>query len=150
VLVADGSIEATGDVLGALAPVLADSTVGLVGPFGLATDDLRQFRRASGPDVDAVEGYLMAFRRDVLRRGAMFDPRYRFYRAADLDLSFQIRALGLRAVRVDVPVRRHEHRAWYSTPPDRRAALSKRNFYRFLDRFRGRTDLLARGTGGSV
>jgi hypothetical protein len=31
---------------------------------------------------------------------------------------------------------------WANTPEDRRAALSKRNFYRFLDRWRGREDLL--------
>ena len=144
VVVADASIEATGDVLGPLGRALTDPTVGVAGPFGLGTDDLREFRQASGPEVDAVEGYLMAFRRDVLLRGARFDPKFRFYRAADLDLSFRIRALDLRALRVEVPVRRHEHRAWTSTAPDRWAALSKRNFYRFLDRFRGRTDLLVR------
>jgi len=31
---------------------------------------------------------------------------------------------------------------WTATPSDRRDQLSKRNFYRFLDRWRGRTDLL--------
>ena len=44
-----------------------------------------------------------------------------------------------------LPVRRHEHRMWTATPEDRRAALSKRNFYRFLDRWRGRFDLTVAG-----
>jgi hypothetical protein len=142
VAVVDGSVEASGDVLSPLRAALEDPAVGVAGPVGVVTDDLRQFREAPGPEVDAVEGYLMAFPREVLERGVSFDPRYRFYRAADLDLSFQIRALDLRAVRVDVPIRRHEHRAWATTPAERRDRLSRRNFYRFLDRFRGRTDLL--------
>ena len=37
---------------------------------------------------------------------------------------------------------------WATTPEDERERLSKRNFYRFLDGWRGRTDLLvARATG---
>jgi hypothetical protein len=31
---------------------------------------------------------------------------------------------------------------WASTPPSERERLSKRNYYRFLERFRGRVDLL--------
>ncbi|MFN8233794.1 MAG: hypothetical protein U0V56_10100 [Actinomycetota bacterium] len=42
---------------------------------------------------------------------------------------------------VPVPVERHEHRMWLETPPAERARLSKRNFYRFLDRWRDRWDL---------
>ena len=39
-------------------------------PFGIVTDDLREFRDSPGPDVDAIEGYLMAMRREVLRNRA--------------------------------------------------------------------------------
>jgi Glycosyl transferase family 2 len=147
VAVVDGSVEAEGDVLGPLERVLAEPDVGVAGPVGVVTDDLRRFQDAAGPEVDAVEAYLMAFRREILEAGVAFDPHYRFYRAADIDLCFQLKAGGLRAVRVDVPIRRHGHRAWAATPAERRQALSKRNFYRFLDRFRGRTDLLVSGPG---
>jgi hypothetical protein len=143
VAIADGSVEATGDAFQALEDVLAEPSVGAAGPAGVVTDDLRAFHAADGPDVDAIEGYLVALRRDLLGRVG-YDRRYRFYRAADIDLSFQIKALGLRAVRVDVPVRRHVHRAWEATSPGDRERLSKRNMYWFLDRFRGRTDLLVR------
>ena len=37
---------------------------------------------------------------------------------------------------------RHEHRGWTSLPEAERDRLSKRNFYRFLDRWRDRPDLL--------
>ncbi len=146
VAVVDGSIEAAGDVLGPLEGTLADRSVGITGPMGAVTDDLREFRAADGHECDAVEGYLMAFPRELLQRGLAFDPRFRFYRAADLDFSFQVKALDLRAVVTEVPIERHEHRAWSTTPEADRERLSKRNFYRFLDRWRGRTDLLVSGS----
>jgi cysteinyl-tRNA synthetase len=145
VLVMDGSVEATGDVVGPLASALRDPTVGVTGPFGIVTDDLREFRGSPGPDVDAIEAYLMAFRRELLVDGLRFDERFRFYRSADIELSFQVLSRGLRATVTPVPVTRHEHRMWATTPPDRRAALSKRNYYRFLDRWRGRSDLTIAG-----
>ena len=146
VLVVDGSVQAEGDVLGPLERTLADPSVGICGPFGLVTEDLRNFRESEGPDVDAIEGYLMAFRRDLLASGIAFDERFRFYRSADLELSFRIKDLGLRAVVVPAPVVRHEHRAWANTPPEERERLSRRNFYRFLDRFRDRFDLAVAGS----
>ncbi len=141
VVAVDGSIEPEGDILTPLARALDDPGVGVAGPFGIVTDDLREFRTSDGPEVDAIEGYCMAFRRDVLVEAGGFDPGFRFYRAADIELSFRIRDRGLRAVVVPVPVGRHEHRVWSSIPEAERERLSKRNFYRFLDRFRGRFDL---------
>ena len=142
VVAVDGSVEPEGDVLTPLAGALADPTVGVAGPIGAVTEDLREFEPSDGPDVDAIEGYLMAFRREVLIEAGGFDRGFHFYRAADLELSFRIKDLGLRAVVVELPIRRHEHRRWAATPEPERDRLSKRNFYRFLDRFRDRTDLL--------
>jgi hypothetical protein len=142
VVIADGSVEAVGDVLGPLVEALAHPAVGLTGPFGIVTHDLREFQESDGPEVDAVEGYLMAFRRELVVSGLRFDQGFRFYRSADIELSFQIKALGLRATVTPVPVERHEHRMWMTTPVEERDRLSKRNHYRFLDRWRGRTDLL--------
>jgi hypothetical protein len=142
VLVVDGSIEPTGDVLGPLESALADPGVGVAGPFGISTNDIRDFHESEGPDVDAVEGYLMAFRRDVIRDAGLFDEKFTWYRTADIELSFRLKDAGYRAVVVDVPVERHEHRMWASTAPSERDRLSRRNFYRFLDRFRDRFDLL--------
>jgi cysteinyl-tRNA synthetase len=142
VLMMDGSVEAAGDVFGPVVETLDDPTVGVTGPFGIVTDDLHQFRESDGPDVDAVEGYFMAVRRTLVERGLRFDERFKFYRTADIELSFQVKAMGLRAIVTPVPVARHEHRMWANTSEEERARLSKRNFYRFLDRWRGRTDLL--------
>jgi hypothetical protein len=141
VILMDGSVEATGD-LSALRDALRDPTVGITGPFGVVSDDLHEFRASEGPDVDAVEGYLMAFGRSLVEEGLRFDERFKFYRTADIELSFRVKAMGLRATVTQVPVTRHEHRMWSKTPEDERDRISKRNFYRFLDRWRGRTDLL--------
>jgi hypothetical protein len=154
VLVADGSIEPSGDVLGPLEAALEDSRVGIAGPVGAVTDaELHDFEPAEGPDCDAIEGYLQAFRRDLLESGLRFDPKFRFYRSADLELSFQVLDRGLQARVVDVPIERHEHRMWWTTSPEDRRRWSKRNYYRFLDRWRGRSDLTLAGraadpTGG--
>ncbi len=142
VLAMDGSIEPTGDVLGPLEAALADPTVGVCGPFGIVTSDLQNFESSSGPEVDAIEGYLMALRREVLDAAGLFDEKFTWYRTADIEYSFRVKDAGLRAVVVEVPVERHEHRMWFQTPPDERGKWSKRNYYRFLDRFRGRFDLL--------
>lgn len=146
-LVVDGSIEPTGDVVGPLEAALADPSVGVCGPFGVSTRDLHTFEDSPGPDVDATLGYLMALRRETLRASRGFDEHFRFYRTADIELSFRIRDAGLRALVVPVPVRRHEHRLWAHTEPAERERLSKRNFYRFLERFRGRFDLLVSPPG---
>jgi hypothetical protein len=149
VVLLDGSVEVTGDLSG-LWDSLRDPTVGITGAFGIVSDDLHEFQGSEGPEVDAVEGYLMAFRRDLVVDGLRFDEKFKFYRTADIELSFQVKAMGLRATVTRVPVTRHEHRMWLGTPEAERGRLSKRNFYRFLDRWRGRTDLLvSRGGPGS-
>jgi GT2 family glycosyltransferase len=121
---------------------LEDPTVGICGPFGISTRDLRTFEESAGPDVDAIEGYCMAFRRELFEEIGGFDERFRWYRTADIELSFRAKDAGYRCVVVDAPIVQHEHRMWEATPPPERDRLSKRNFYRFLERFRGRTDLL--------
>jgi hypothetical protein len=142
VVVLDGSVEATGDVVGPLEETLADEKVGVCGPFGITTADLRQFDAAPEPgDVDAIEGYLMASRRETLGDVGLFDEKFKWYRTADIEWSFRVKDHGLRAVVVPVPVMKHEHRMWFETDPATRARWSKRNYYRFLEKFRGRYDL---------
>jgi Glycosyl transferase family 2 len=150
VLAMDGSVEPNGDVFGPLEEALEDPSVGVCGPFGISTNDLREFHDSGGPEVDAIEGYLMAFRRDVIRDVGLFDQRFRWYRTADIECSFRIKEAGLRALRVDVPVDKHEHRMYDSTPSEERDRLSKRNYYRFLERFRDRFDLLVEPPGGAA
>jgi len=143
IVLLDPGVELTGDAASALVEALADPTVVVAGPFGLrGKGTMKEFEESAGPNVDAVEGYCMAFRRADALAVEGFDPKFRFYRMADVELSFRLRARGGRAVVVDAPVERHEHRLWEATEPAERERLSRRNMYRFLNRWRDREDLL--------
>jgi cysteinyl-tRNA synthetase len=148
VILLDSSIEPTGDVVTPLVEALADADVGVAGPIGVVSDDLRTFEEAPSGDVDAIEGYLLAFRRSDYRERGPLDEHFRFYRNLDIWWSLVLRDAGeggehrrARAVG-GLPFLRHQHRGWESVPEQDRTRLSKRNFYRILDRFRSRDDLL--------
>jgi GT2 family glycosyltransferase len=143
VVLLDTSIEPTGDFLSPLQSTFDDASVGLAGPWGVTSGDGRQFDDAPAGEVDAIEGYCLAIRREALQQIGGFDHRFRFYRNADLDLSFAARANGWRAVRTDpLPLRQHEHRGWTAYDETERDRLSRRNFYRFLKHWGDRRDLL--------
>ena len=148
IILLDTSLEPTGDLVTPLVEALDDPTVAVAGGWGIVSEDLRHFEDAPAGDVDAIEGYCQAFRRtDAAERGPL-DERFRFYRNLDIWWSLVLRDGGegepsRRAVRLDdLPIRRHEHRGWTSLPDDERDRQSKRNFYRIIDRFGGRRDLL--------
>lgn len=139
----DSSVEPTGDFLSPLLAAFEDPTVGIAGPWGVTSRNGRQFDEAPPGEVDAVEAYCLAVRREALRAVGGFDRRFQFYRNADLDFSFAVRASGWRAVRTPpLPLERHEHRGWESVTEAERERLSKRNFYRFLKHWGDRRDLL--------
>ena len=140
----DPGVEVTGDAITPLLDALADPTVAVAGPFGLkGKGGIKEFEEDPGPEVDAIEGYCIAFRRSDAQAVQGFDPRFRFYRIADIEFSFRLRDRGGRAVVVpNLPLEKHEHRLWEATDPKERQRLSKRNMYRFLDRWGKRADLL--------
>ena len=124
---------------------LNDPEVGLVGGWGVRSGDLRDFESSPGPEVDAVEAYLLAFRRAEIDRVGLFDEKFRFYRHIDLEYSLRFLDRGMKNIVVpEIKARtiEHEHRLWYHTAPDERERKSKRNFYRFLHRWGDRRDLL--------
>jgi cysteinyl-tRNA synthetase len=143
----DPHVEATGDLFAPLLDAVKDPAVGLAGGWGVTSRSMLEFEADDGPEVDAVEGYLLAVPR-TLAAAVEVDPRDRYYRNADLDYSFAVRALGRRAVRVPVPARQHRHRGWHETDPAARDRASRKNYDRFLKRWRARTDLLTHGFTG--
>ena len=146
VIVLDASVEATGDIVTPIVEALSEPTVGVAGGFGIVSGDLRKFEDAPAGDVTAIEGYAIGFRRrDAAERGPL-DERMRFYRNVDIWWSLVLRDEGeqtppRRAVAVPIPAIRHEHRGWTELPDAERDRLSKRNFYRIIDRFGPRRDL---------
>jgi cysteinyl-tRNA synthetase len=131
IVLLDTSIELRGDIWTPLERQLASADIGLVGPYGLVTDDLREFRESAGPDVDAIEAYLMAFRRQTLLEVGPADEKFRFYRLMDIDYSFEFKRAGFRVVtspEVAERVFKHPHREWYSLSEEEQATKSKRNY----------------------
>lgn len=151
VVLVDPSVEATGDLVTPLVAALEDPSVAVAGAFGLVTADLRRFDEVASGDAAAIEGYVMAFRRRDARDRGPVDDRFRFDRNADIWWSLVLRDEGegrapRRALVVpDLPLVRHEHRGWTSVVPAERERSSKRNFYRILDRFGHRHDLVVEG-----
>ena len=147
VILLDTSIEPTGDFVTPLVEALGAPTVAVTGGWGIRSHDLRHFDDAAPGDVDAIEAYVLAFRRgDYVERGPL-DEHFRFYRNLDIWWSLVLRDAGengshRRAVRVELPATRHAHRGYTSLPEPERERLSRRNFYRIIDRFGGRRDLL--------
>jgi hypothetical protein len=150
VILIDTSVEATGDFVTPLVRTLDDPGVAVAGAWGIVSRDLRHFEDAPAGDVDAIEGYCLAFRRsEYVERGPL-DERFTFYRNLDIWWSLVLRDQGegespRRAVALpSLPLVRHEHRGYTSLPDPDRDRLSKRNFYRIIDRFGARRDLLVR------
>jgi hypothetical protein len=145
----DPSVEPTGDLVTPLVGALEDPTVAVAGGWGIVSGDLRKFEDAPAGDVDAIEGYVQAFRREDAARLGPLDEHFRFYRNLDIWWSLVLRdgegdgSAPRRAVAIDgLPATRHEHRGWSSLPEAERDRQSKRNFYRIIDRFGSRYDLL--------
>jgi cysteinyl-tRNA synthetase len=150
VILLDTSVEAAGDFVTPLVRALDVPEIAAAGGWGIVSNDLRHFEDAPAGDVDAIEGYCLAFRRaDYPERGPL-DERFSFYRNLDIWWSLVLRDRGegerpRRAVALDgLPLVRHDHRGYTSLPEAERDRLSKRNFYRIIDRFGARRDLLTR------
>ena len=148
VLLLDTSLEPTGDIVTSLIRTLDDPTVAVTGGRGIVSTDMRKFSDAPPGDVDAIEGRLQAFRRaDYAERGPL-DERFRLDRNMDIWWSLVLRDEGegsppLRAVSLgDLPFIRHAERGYPSLSDEQRDHQGKRDFYRIMDRFGPRPDLL--------
>ena len=143
VLILDTGVELTGDPFGPIVRALGDPEVGAVGRWGARSADMREFFDTDQELVDAIDGYCLALARHRFTELGLLDERFRFYRMLDFNLCLQLRAQGLRQLRLpDLPVLMHEHRGWEETDPDERDRLSRLNFRRFYDRWHHRLDLL--------
>jgi glycosyltransferase involved in cell wall biosynthesis len=142
VMILGGHMEIAGDVLTPLSAALSDDSIGAAGSHPLITDDLFTFHPAPTPEADALEFYLFAFRRARFAQVGALDERFVFYRNLDLDWSLAFRDKGLRLVAVpDLPLVVHPH-PYLGMDPAERDKLSKKNYRRFLDKWRDRKDLL--------
>jgi GT2 family glycosyltransferase len=146
ILLLDSRIELIGDVFAPLARTLADDSVGITGLRGLSTRDLRHFAESERAEVEVMDRLFLTFRRELLNRVGLFDEKYRFPYYMDIDFSFAVRDTGARIlITPDLPVRCHPElpdSEASSLSDAERMRLTKRNFYRFLNKWGDRDDLL--------
>jgi len=143
ILVLESNVELTGDIFTPLEKTFKDHKVGLTGLRGLCTDDLRHFKESEQIEVEVVDGFCMAFRRTLLKQAGLFDERYRFPQYMDVDFSFAIRETGAHAVRTPyLPIMRHGGQLNSGMSDAECTRLTKRNFYRYLQKWGDRDDLL--------
>lgn len=143
ILLLNVGMELTGDIFTPLEQVLADKKVGVTGLRGLRTDDLRHFEESQEHEVEAIEGRCIAFRRSLLKRTGLFDERYRQPYFMDIDFSFAVRDQGVRAVAIpQLPLIAHTDTQEVGISDAERSRLTKRNFYRYLEKWGDRDDLL--------
>lgn len=153
VILLDPGVEPAGDLVSPLVAALADHGVGVAGPFGMVSADMRRFLDApqDAGAVDAIRGSVMAFRRaDYVSRGPL-DEHFVVDDALDAWWSLVLRdrppgdaesplrrAIRVQEMAVGGPVARPSR-------GDRGPALerqARRNQYRLLKRFATRRDLL--------
>ena len=112
---------------------------------GLKTSDLNHFHDGDGEsgEMDAMQGYCFAFRRDDVSQVGLMRESFRFYRNLDIDYSFQFKEKGYKIFADhNLPMVLHEHRGWTSLVESERDELSRKNYGRFLKKWRNRSDLL--------
>ncbi len=146
ILLLDSSTELSGDIFTPLATLLEDSAIGIIGTHGLHTDDLRHFEESTSEqngEVVAVDGPCIAFQRKFLRDVGLFDEGYRTPAYMDIDFTFAIRDSGTDAhVVYNLPLICHPTSRESNSSESEQARQNKRNFYRFLEKWGDREDLL--------
>ncbi len=116
ILLLDTNVELIGDVFTPLVQMLADKSVGITGFKGLSTEDLHHFEESE---------------------------RYRFPSYMAIDFNFAVRDCGVRAVVTpNLPIKNHPLFQDATLSDAERTRLTKRNFYRFLEKWGHRDDLL--------
>ncbi len=143
ILLLDASVEVTGDIFTPLEEALSHEDVGMTGLRGWHTDDLRHFEESQHEHVEAVDRLCMAFRRTLLKKVGLLDERYRYPSYMDFDFNFAIRDGGLDiVVTPSLPLHCYPALQDANLPDAERTRLNKRNFYRFLEKWGDRDDLL--------
>jgi len=143
ILLLDSSMELIGDVFTPIDQILADKSIGITGFRGLTSEDLHHFEESNDGEVEVIDELCMAFERKLLKKIGLFDESYRFPYYMVIDFNFAVRNSGVRAVVTpNLPIRSYPSLQDVTLSDAERTKLRKRNFYRFLDKWGDRDDLL--------
>jgi GT2 family glycosyltransferase len=143
ILLLDTNVELIGDVFTPITQVLTDKSIGITGYRGLSSEDLHHFEESTDSEVEVIDELCMAFQRKLLKKIGLFDESYRFANYMAIDFNFEVRNSGVRAVVTpNLRIKSHPPYQDATLSDAERMRLKKRNFYRFLDKWGQRDDLL--------
>ena len=132
-----------GDVFTPIDQILGDKSIGITGFRGLRSEDLHHFEESNDAEVEVIDELCMAFERKLLKKIGWFDESYRFLYYMVIDFNFTVRDSGIRAVVTpNLPIKSYPSLQDATLSDSERTRLKKRNFYRFLDKWGDRDDLL--------
>lgn len=143
----DMSTVLEGDAFTPMLQALEESGVVASGWRGVnvnVEDAWRTFVDAGPGEVDAVLGYAMVVRTSAAKEVGP-DTKARFYRNADMEWCLLLREAGGRIVvpAGGLPLRQDRHHGYHDSDPAYRDKQSKKTYDRILQRFRGKTEILA-------
>src|SRR2546430_3175179 len=143
ILLLDTNVELIGDVFTPVVQILADKSIGITGFKGLSSIDLHHFEESTDAEVEVIDESCLAFPRKLLKKIGLFDESYRFPYYMAIDFNFAVRDSGFRAVVTpNLPIKSYPPFQDANLSDAERTRLKKRNFYRFLDKWGHRDDLL--------
>ena len=120
-----------------------DKSIGITGLRGLSSEDLHHFEESSDSEVEVIDELCMAFQRKLLKKIGLFDESYRFAYYMAIDFNFAVRNSGVRAVVLpNLLIKSYPPFQDATLSDAERTRLKKRNFFRFLDKWGDREDLL--------
>ena len=139
----DTSVELMGDVFTPMVQILADKSIGITGFRGLSSEDLQHFEESADGEVEVIDELCMVFQRKLLKKVGMFDESYRFPYYMAIDFNFAVRDSGVRSVVTpNLPIKNYPPFQDVTLSDAERTRLKKRNFYRYLEKWGDRDDLL--------
>jgi len=143
ILLLDTSVELIGDIFTPITQILTDPSIGITGFRGLSSEDLHHFEESTDAEVEVIDELCMAFQRKLLKKIGLFDESYRFVYYMAIDFNFAVRNSGVRAVVTPkLPLKSYPLYQDATLSDAERTRMKKRNFYRFLDKWGQRDDLL--------
>ena len=146
VILIDTSVELKKDVYDYVRLLSEQPDIGLLGPWGLLTEDMNHFHKEINDGyADVIQSYFMAIRREMILKTGFMREIFRFYRNLDIDFSFHVKDSGYQILAMkNQNIIRHVHREWEALGVNEREALSHKNFGHFLKKWRRRIDLLTK------
>jgi hypothetical protein len=119
------------------------AAVGWKGGLIDTADEWRSVKDVGNGEVDVLFSYYMAVDRVFAKSTGGANASAKYYRNADLEFSLRLRAAGRKLFQLDLPLKQERHHGFHDVDPEYRDKMSRKNYQRILDNYRGRSEILS-------